>query len=1204
MSFKSTFWKITGLILFSSLLFIALGCSGGSGSPSAPRVDTVGITTTLAGFMQSVKTGNGDTFLSPRMKELAQTSGGIHTLIVNDFGEDINNPDDNNSYEFTIPEDGIVQYTDSEARAYAIRNTSTQQLRIDFILEKIGDQWYIASIEYTAPPLGYVTAARLVPLRKNNEWRSIMIPIDSGSTLSYPTMIIGAITSDPVPDNSRNIYTVSYSYQETEYNFNLANYSSTIAALKTTDSWAILKNLYSAVFPTSRKDTRAGIIDLFTQPDTGTMELGYSTDLGFYQHGTPYFNSGKPVKILDPTATVGDIATETVQVQWNDGSTYQVFMASRLARKITVNTFAGSFEAYQIDSYARFLNSVPSDSNLEMYWSRLYSVDTGEVAAVEWDRNGNPAYIYLLYSATVNGRSISPLDNGTTPINSGLVMYSDSALPSATAGQPYSQQIVSGGSSPYTHTVLSGQPPSGFSIDSAGYFVGTPTSAQVGNYSFTVEITDATGKKGSATYSFIIDSSGTTTTGSALAFTTTTPPSATIGQSYNATLATGGTPPYTFSLASGQTLPANLSFTANGLGGTPDTGTDGTYSLDITITDAVGASVNNTVSLVINVPLQFTMNAALPTKMVGEASPFVLVTGGRLPYSFSTVSGSLTAGLSYSSNGLQGSVTTANTYSFTVQAVDADGTTISRAFTQTVVPTFAFSQGTTLPTAVTGMTYNQTLVTGGQGPYTSTITSGALPGGLTASGSVISGTVDSGTAAGNYTIGITVNDSLGHSVSDTFTLPVSSTMAAPSLEWQKVYGSPSGTSYNYEAPRKIFKTSNDHYLIVGNIQGSGNDVTAFNGGTSDCWAVKIDSTGAILWQKNYGGSSDDYFYAVTETSDGNYVLVGQSKSSDMDLTGNNGVGDIWLVKVSSADGSIIWQKNYGGSNDEAGLGVAYNLASGLFITGYTYSSNGDFSSSGYHVGLYSDLFVMSVNDSDGSLSWVKCYGGTQKDEGYDMVINSSNELFVVGACASTDGDRSSGAPYGDGVGSTDVWVLKLDTSGGLLRQTSHGGSSSDLGRCVKLDADGSLVISGETRSSAGQVTGYHSGTDAWVFKLDTAAQVVWSRSLGGTFEEIGYGVEITPDGGCVVVTSAGSSDGDVQGFIQNMDAWIVKLNSSGAIVWQRPCGGTGSEIFYGVTFTGDNKLIAVGTTNSNTNDLSGLKTDTQYDWYLAKFASY
>ena len=136
----------------------------------------------------------------------------------------------------------------------------------------------------------------------------------------------------------------------------------------------------------------------------------------------------------------------------------------------------------------------------------------------------------------------------------------------------------------------------------------------------------------------------------------------------------------------------------------------------------------------------------------------------------------------------------------------------------------------------------------------------------------------------------------------------------------------------------IRQTPDGGFIVTGYSSSNDGDVSGNHGG-EDVWVVKLNNTGTIQWQKSFGGSENDEGYSVQLTTDGGYIICGQSASNNGDVTGNHGNSDVWVVKLNSA-GSIQWQKSFGGSGEDAGL-IWQTTDGGYIVVGYTSSNDGD-----------------------------------------------------------------------------------------------------------------------------------------------------------------------------------------------------------------------------------------------------------------------
>ena len=343
------------------------------------------------------------------------------------------------------------------------------------------------------------------------------------------------------------------------------------------------------------------------------------------------------------------------------------------------------------------------------------------------------------------------------------------------------------------------------------------------------------------------------------------------------------------------------------------------------------------------------------------------------------------------------------------------------------------------------------------------------------------------------------------------------------IEWQKLLG-----GSGFEGANSIQQTSDGGFIIAGVSHSNDGDVTG-NHGNADYWIVKLTNTGIIEWQKSLGGSSLDYATSIQQTNDGGYILAGASSSNDGDVSGNQGLDDFWIVKLSSA-GTIEWQESLGGTSNDRANDILQTIDGGYVVVGSTESSSGDVSNNS---GTW-DYWVVKLNNA-GIIEWQNSLGGSSFEDAKSIQQTIDGGYVVAGYSTSTDGNVSSNQ------GNADFWILKLTDVGIVEWQKSLGGSADDIAFSLNLCNDGGFIVAGQSSSNDGDVSGNLGSVDFWVVKLTSIGTLEWQKSLGGTNAEWAYAVQQTMDGGYIVAGQSGSNDGDVSGNHGNYDYWVVKL---------------------------------------------------------------
>ena len=382
------------------------------------------------------------------------------------------------------------------------------------------------------------------------------------------------------------------------------------------------------------------------------------------------------------------------------------------------------------------------------------------------------------------------------------------------------------------------------------------------------------------------------------------------------------------------------------------------------------------------------------------------------------------------------------------------------------------------------------------------------------------------TEDGGYIVAGTTSSNNGdvfgnHGTVDFWVLKLDST---GSVQWKKPYGG--GTD---EQASAIQQTADRGYIVVGYTLSNTWDVSG-NHGYYDGWLLKLDSMGAIQWQRCLGGSGWDEANDVQQTSDGGYIVAGQSRSTDGDVTGNHGFSDYWLVKLDSM-GNIEWQRSHGGSHEDIAHAVSQTSDGGYIVAGEAFSIDGNVT--GNHGS--SDYWVLKLN-YEGKIEWEKSLGGTSIDRANDILQSRDGGYIAFGQTYSNNGDVTGNH------GANDFWVVKLGIDGNIEWKKTFGGSNEDFARSINQTSDGGFVMTGMTQSNNGDVLGNDGGADVWVLKISKSGEFQWQKTFGGTQAEGGHSIQQTTDGGYVFAGFAWSNNGDVSGVHGSSDFWVVKLS--------------------------------------------------------------
>ena len=415
----------------------------------------------------------------------------------------------------------------------------------------------------------------------------------------------------------------------------------------------------------------------------------------------------------------------------------------------------------------------------------------------------------------------------------------------------------------------------------------------------------------------------------------------------------------------------------------------------------------------------------------------------------------------------------------------------------------------------------------------------------------------------------------------------------------------------FDFARSVKPTADGGYVVAGTTGSSfSGDITEFtNGGSSDYWVAKIDAGGNVMWNNILGGSNTDDATSISPTSDGGFVVFGNSSSEQSGdvIDTSRGGSDFWAVKLDS-EGELEWEKLIGGSASETGNDVATTVNGDIILVGYSSSSasggmpSGDITDTNKGT---QDYFVVKLNSS-GTVLWNKLMGSSAQDVANAVTVTTNGSIVVAGHSQSfgNNGDitESTNSNFLD-----DCWIVSLDESGDILWNRFIGGNQADRAKAITATADGGVVIAATSRSCCGAYISEtnNGGEDFWIVKLDSMGSILWDRQIGGSQNEDARGITTTPTGDIVVVgSSASSMSGDITELNNGgEDYWIVKMDKNGIIIWDRLIGSNLDDEAESVTISPLGEIIVAGHTSGSLNGDVGDNSNGFSDYWIVKLDS-
>jgi len=349
-----------------------------------------------------------------------------------------------------------------------------------------------------------------------------------------------------------------------------------------------------------------------------------------------------------------------------------------------------------------------------------------------------------------------------------------------------------------------------------------------------------------------------------------------------------------------------------------------------------------------------------------------------------------------------------------------------------------------------------------------------------------------------------------------------------SMQWQKIYGGKED-----DIAKGIVMLEDGDTAIVGTCQ-------SFNAKRSDICVTRLNAKGQTVWRKLLGGKKVDRGVAISRAKDGNLLVLGEGKSFN-----KNKDQDIYIAKVS-LEGKLLWQKAYGGDQDEFAAGVAGTDDGGVLIVG---------DSESYSKKRYRDIYILRL-DKHGNMLSTKTIGGQYNDEANALTRTADGNFMMAGS-------REL-----EHTGDADFFLLKLNQKGEKIWARTLGQDQNDVLHAIAPTPDGGIVATGKTRS-------YNSlQTDLAVMNFNKNGKLIWFKIYGFKYYDEGNAIAMTNKGTFVV---SGKTNSLGKG---NFDNYLLELDRKGRLLRSGIYGGKNRDVAHGITRTTDGSIITVGQSDS------------------------
>ena len=356
----------------------------------------------------------------------------------------------------------------------------------------------------------------------------------------------------------------------------------------------------------------------------------------------------------------------------------------------------------------------------------------------------------------------------------------------------------------------------------------------------------------------------------------------------------------------------------------------------------------------------------------------------------------------------------------------------------------------------------------------------------------------------------------------------------------------------------------------------------------------------LIWATYYGGTKSDLCYSIKAADSGNVLITGYATSTSgiatkgAYQTSNAGTTDAYIAKFNTA-GAMVWATYYGGGSDDQAKSITLDDSGNIYLTGLTFSTNSSLATKGAYQSSNAgnaDVFLAKFTNS-GKRIWSTFYGGSASEYGLSLAIGKAGNVYVSGLSTSSSAMGTSGTYQSSNNGGNDGYIAKFTNSGNLIWGTYIGGSNYDRAGGIALGDSDNIFITGLTSSTSNiATTGAFQKTigstyDAYIAKFDSTGNIFWASYMGGSSDDIAYGIAITDSDNFYITGNSSSSSGiATTGAYQTTlkgggpNSFIEKFSTKGKRIWGTYYGLNNNGAYSAAMGDSGNIYIAGYYTNS------------------------